>query len=431
MLTNQSLKLISVFTACLIAGLLLGNLIILSMCLLPIVLLLVGMIVEQPKSLSIKTNVLKTPIWVGNIIEVTYEITVNDGFGMITVFQELPKDFALIDGNNFRIFWKGLKKQTFVFSYKIRCAKRGEYILPSVNWKSQHVLNLTQPQIGTLDEERQLKVQLKILNIGRIRGMPGIANTPFPVIDIARIGVPTTDFRDIRNYVPGDPAKSINWKASARKSANGPLRLLVNEYEVEGKKSVWIFLDASVHQEVGTNIHNAFEYCLEAANGVAYYFLNRDYRLGMYIYNDSRVFLYPDAGKKQFFKVSQQLFTVKTSEQTTEFPQAIEKCRSYIMGYNPLCVIITRLDSVSNEFLLQGVNKLRQLRGHHTRKLPIMVISVPGYNLIPKQGNHDERSNLMLKLKTKPLIQQLRHVGISVLDWNPKKDSFGTAFLRQ
>ena len=94
-----------------------------------------------------------------------------------------------------------------------------------------------------------------------------MATSPFPVIDVAKIGVATTDFREIRNYVYGDPVKNINWKATAR-CTSPQAWPLTNEYEVEGKKTVWIFQDASRFLEVGTDIENAFEYCLEAANSV-------------------------------------------------------------------------------------------------------------------------------------------------------------------
>jgi uncharacterized protein (DUF58 family) len=265
----------------------------------------------------------------------------------------------------------------------------------------------------------------------RIRGVAGIAASPFPVIDIAKIGVTTTDFREIRSYIHGDPIKDINWKATARKAAGGQLWPLVNEYEVEGKKSVWLFLDAASYLEVGTDIENVFEYCLEAASGVAYYFTDRGYRVGMYIYNDGNRLFYPDAGKKQFLRISRELIKLNTSEPVDEFPRAIEKCRRYLLGYNPLCIIITRLDSEAGNTIVQGVTKIRQLRGRRRRKLPVMVINIAGYYVIPKLGQYDENTSTMLRLHNRPLVQQLRRLGTSVLEWNPSQENFSTALLRQ
>ncbi|MCL0060547.1 DUF58 domain-containing protein [Dehalococcoidia bacterium] len=431
MLTTHSTKLIALFTGLLLAGLLVGNLIILAMSLIPLSLLLIGLLTEPPRRLSIRASEIKSLIWLGDVVEIAWEVTVSDGFGVVSLFQELPGHFVLADGNNLKVNWKGWRSRTFTFSYKIRCVKRGSYILPPVKWEARHPLGLTQTRQGILGEPVELLVQPKILNLRRIRGVPGIATSPFPVIDIAKIGVATTDFREIRSYVHGDPVKNINWKATARRAAQGQLWPLVNEYEVEGKKAVWLFLDASSSLEVGTDIENAFEYCLEAANGVVYYFIDRGYRVGMYIYNDGNKLFYPDAGKKQFLRISQGLIKLKTTDQFDEFPRAIEKCRRYLLGYNPLCIIITRLDSNYSDTVVPGVTKLRQLRGRRRRKLPVMVVSVAGYHVIPRLDQYDDNTALMLQLKTRPLVQQLRRMGASILEWNPRQENFSTTLLRQ
>jgi uncharacterized protein (DUF58 family) len=245
------------------------------------------------------------------------------------------------------------------------------------------------------------------------------------------MGVATTDFREIRDYVNGDPVKNINWKATARQAAQGKNWPLVNEYEVEGKKSVWIFLDTASYLEVGTNIENAFEYCLEAVNGLVYYYTDRGYRVGMYIYNDGGRLFYPDAGKKQFLRISRELIRLDTSAKFNELPQAIEKCRRYLLGYNPLCVIVTRLDTKYSDDVLRGVTKLKLLRGRRTRKLPVMVVTVPGYNIIPRLNEYDDNSAMLLRMETRPRAQQIRRMGAGLLEWNPRQENFSTALLRQ
>ena len=431
MLTTHSTRFIALFTGFLLAGLLLSNLIMLAMGLVPLCMLLIGLLIEPPRRLSIRASEVKTLIWLGDVVRIEWEITISGGLGIVALFQELPGHFALVEGNNLKVCWKGWGPRTVTFAYKVRCAKRGTYILPPVQWEARHTLGLTETGQGTLGEPVELTVRPKILNLSRIRGVAGIATSPFPVIDVAKIGVTTTDFREIRSYVHGDPVKDINWKATARKAAGGPLWPLVNEYEVEGKKSVWLFLDAASYLEVGTDIENVFEYCLEAASGVAYYFTDRGYRVGMYIYNDGNRLFYPDAGKKQFLRISRELIKLNTTEQSDEFPKAIEKCRRYLLGYNPLCIIITRLDSEAGNTIVQGVTKLRQLRGRRRRKLPVMVINIAGYHVIPKLDQYDENTSTMLRLHNRPLVQQLRRMGTSVLEWNPGQENFSTALLRQ
>ncbi len=429
MLTQRTIKFIVLFCGTLITGLILGNLIVIVMSLLPLCLLTAALILNPPGHLFLEACQPVSRAWVGDKIELNYQITVKSGIGCFSVFQEIPPYFSLIEGNNFKVFWKGLKPQTFIFCYKIGCAKRGLYKVLPLKWEANHPLYLKKPLNGILGEAHDLTVSPKIFNVRRVRGIPGIAASPFPVIDMARLGVATTDFREIRRYAYGDPIKSINWKATARSSNPQPWPL-VNEYEVEGKKAVWLFLDASGILEVGTDIENAFEYCLEAANSALYFFLDRGYRVGMYVFNDNDKLFYPDAGKKQFLKISRELIGLKAEKKYDQFPIAIEKCRSYMLGYNPLCVIVTGLDNRHSESIIRGVKKLRVLRGRQKRKLPVMIINVAGYNVMPARNDYEANNPVIMSLNTRPSILQLRRLGASVLDWNPRKESFGTALLK-
>jgi uncharacterized protein (DUF58 family) len=429
MLTKSSLKLIAIFISCLLIGLILGNHIIAIMSLVPLSLILIGVIFESPKNLTILKQWNSSRVWVGDVLEIKYEVTVNSGLGFISLFQELPTHFALAEGNNFSVFWKGWHVKTFTFSCKICCTKRGSYNLPPVKWESNQVLRLTETLEGDSGKSIEIQVRPKILNVRRVRNLTSIAAVPYPVNDIARIGVATTDFREIRNYVYGDPIKNINWKATARNS-NQQSWPLVNEFEVEGKKAVWLFLDTSRELMIGTNIKNSFEYCLEATNAITFFYIEHGYRIGMYIFNGRDQLFYPDAGKKQFLKISQELLDVKPGEQSGEFPTAIEKCRQYILGYNPLNIIVTKLDSPHADTIITGVKKLRQMLGTRRRKLPVMVINIAGYNLISKREEYDKNACLLMQLKTHPRIHELHQIGASVLDWNPSKESFAIALLK-
>ena len=194
---------------------------------------------------------------------------------------------------------------------------------------------------------------------------------------------------------------------------------------------VWVFLDASSSMQVGNIIQNPFEYALEATNGVIYYYLEQGYRVGMYIYHHTGKLFYPDAGKRQFSKLSRELIDLQVSTSGEDLARAIDKCRRYILGYNPMCIIITRLDGESPESTAEGAKKLARLRGRLRRSLPLMVISIAGYNIIPVSGTYDENAAELRNLEIRPIVSRLRASGASVMEWNPRKHDFGSALLRQ
>ena len=92
--------------------------------------------------------------------------------------------------------------------------------------------------------------------------------------DLAHTGASTDEFKEIRQYQPGDSFKRINWKASARMATLGNLPL-VNELEPETRRAVWIFLDVANHMDVGVPLANPLESTVEAAGTLAQYYLSR------------------------------------------------------------------------------------------------------------------------------------------------------------
>lgn len=431
MLTKEATRIIALFGSVFLVALFMGNLIILYVSLVLLLTLLFGLRLTQPCHIEIKRRETQVVVWAGEVIELSSEVVIKDGIGVVTLAQELPSDFNLVAGNNLRICSKGLNRKSFVFSFKVKCTKRGSYTLSGINWESRHVLGLRKIIHGSEGPEVSIAVRPRMPILKQVRGLPEATYATVPTASSARTGLFTTDFREIRNYVQGDPIRAINWKATARQLSKGELWPLVNEYEVEGKKAAWIFLDSSASMEVGTTVENSFEYALEAATGVARYFLDRSYCLGMYIYNNgSRVF-YPDVGQKQSYRISSELIDLATSEKYDELLEAIEKCKKYLFQYNPLCIIISRLDSQFSESLLDGAKKLTVLRGSLRKGLPIMVISVAGYNIIPKMEEHEDNTAVLMYLKTRPLVNSLRRLGVSVLEWNPTKENFANSLLRQ
>ena len=108
----------------------------------------------------------------------------------------------------------------------------------------------------------------------------------------ARIRGPGTEFYSIRNYVPGDDPKRINWKASARHGA-----LFVNEMEAERVTDVMVVLDTDVsfyEQEEA----ELFERGVTAAASMASLLLKQGNRVGVILQGEERGVLPPGFGKR-------------------------------------------------------------------------------------------------------------------------------------
>jgi uncharacterized protein (DUF58 family) len=195
-----------------------------------------------------------------------------------------------------------------------------------------------------------------------------------------------------------------------------------------------LFLDAHPELEVGTSIENALEYCTRAAYNAAYYFLQRGYSLGMYIYNHQGETFPFDTGKKQFIKIADGLLRLTAPEAGLQvfwdegFSKAVERNRRYLITRSPEIIIFTHVTQSNYKDLMEGLRKILVYK-RKRREPDIVVINVIPYDFIPKVNDWEIFAAKMLDKTSRTLSNQLRNLGLVVLDWNPKKQGIEEALL--
>lgn len=432
-LSKEAGGLLTWFAVVFIFGLLLANPPMLLISLIPMLVYLIGLSIAVPKVEANRIGI-KDFVFIGEDLQVQVKGIIKGGVGIVTIYDRLPECFKLISGTNYKVLWKGVKDKEFSFKYKVRCPKRGTYHFGEAHWETRHFLGLKEVIYGSFDEKKELIVRSKIGYLRRIRTPPNVASMLYPKESVSKLGAISTDFKSIREYTQGDPFKFINWKATARFMARGKNNPLMNEYEREGKRAIWVFLDAHPSLQVGTTIENAFEYCVEAANGVTYYFLDKGFRLGMYIYNMRKNF-YPDTGKKQYLKIARELIklqppTFHSRGVNETLAKAVEKTRTHLVNLAPFVIIITHVTSERIGELLYGIKKILSYYRRLKKASNVMVINVLPYDLIPKSSDLERSATRMLLVTNKALCRHLQRAGVIVLNWNPRTENFGTKLMK-
>jgi uncharacterized protein (DUF58 family) len=112
-----------------------------------------------------------------------------------------------------------------------------------------------------------------------------------------------TELHEIREHRPGDPFKSIAWKASARAGT-----LLVREVEREVQDTLYLVLDVSGTMRGGAPGERKLDHCIELCALLARQALDRGDRVGL-LTVDGRVIAHvPDAdGMRQMLRVYEAL----------------------------------------------------------------------------------------------------------------------------
>ena len=432
LIAKETSLLLTGFTIIFFSGFLLANSILICASFIPLFIYLIGVFIA-PLEVQIKKIGFPSSARIGEIIEVKIAGKITGGPGAVVICDEVPKPFQLVEGSNYKVVSKEFKEKAFSFSYKIRCTKCGTYRL-GVGWETRHILGLTQTQVS-IEKTGQLRVFPILPKIRKMKLPMRTSQRIHPSEGVAKIGPLSTDFKEIRNYFYGDPFKIINWKASARAAGWGKLYPLVNEYEREGKLSIWLFLAADPDLRVGTSFENALEYGIHAAYSVSYYFLNKGYSLGMYIYNHQGETLHFDTGKKQFMKIARNLLRLTPPKIGLQvfwdegFSKAVNRNQKYLVTRSPGIVIITHVTPSNWRDLLNGLKKILVYK-RRKRQPYVLLINILPYAIIPKVNDWEIFAAKMLDVSSRSFSNRLRNLGITVLDWDPKKESMKVTLLK-
>ena len=416
-----------------------GNAPLLALGVFALALATLGLPLQAPSTPVVERTIGKVSYWVDETITVDWTIEVAGGAGPVLVYDELPDEMELVSGNNIRLFWKGPGETELTHRYSFRCPRRGFYWFTSTRWEIRHPLGFSKPVQGKADGELEITVFPRVLATRRLRTARGLAVTPLPMAALARMGIQTTDFREIRQYTPGDPMRNVNWKATARRVSDGVSVPLVNQYEFEGKRAVWLFFDSSEYMGVGTSIRSPLEQAIEAASGLGYYYLNSGYHLGAHFSNRPDQMLPADTGRRQFLRLTQQLLKLEPQGPRYDLLAAIRVCQSQLLSYSPRCIILTRLDTADGSGyatqtaadLLAAVRRLLGFSLSRRSRISVWVVGLTGYSYAASARTTPGVASTIRALETRPLLRELRRTGASILDWDPLRESFAQVLLRQ
>ncbi len=152
----------------------------------------------------------------------------------IEVIDELPFQFQLRN-----IFFKLMipSGKSKTIDYDVRPTKRGEYSFGAVNIYVKSPIGLIQKRYK-FSQDVVVPVYPSFMQMRKYE-LLAISNrlTEFGIKKIRKIGN-NNEFDQIKEYVYGDDYRTINWKATARKS-----KLMINQYQDEKSQQVYAIID--------------------------------------------------------------------------------------------------------------------------------------------------------------------------------------------
>ena len=216
----------------------------------------------------------------------------------------------------------------------------------------------------------------------------------------ARVPGDGTEFTGVREYVPGDRQRAINWPASTRLG-----RLQVNTFAAERSQDVVLLVDAT--SDVGEPGRSALDLGLRGASGAARAYLAARDRVGVITYQwGGAHWLAPSLGRRQFYRIVDALLQSDTGFARgavfSRLPRAALPPGALVVAFSPL------LDG-------RFVETLRDMR---ERGFSLIVVDVLNAEPPRRRAFADNAARRIWTLEQDAIRFSLRELGVPVVAWD-------------
>ncbi|MBI3219617.1 MAG: DUF58 domain-containing protein [Bacteroidetes bacterium] len=279
------------------------------------------------------------------LLQSNYKLTIH-----LSIIDEIPIQFQKRD---FAIHLTLAPNKKSEINYTLRPVKRGEYhfgnsyvfVNSSLKLLTRRVEvsgNKTVPVYPSFIQMRKfelLAISNQLVNTGIKR--------------VRKIGH-NLEFELIKKYVPGDDARTVNWKAFARRG-----ELMVNHYQDERSQQVYSLIDKGRLMQMPFEGMSLLDYAINASLVISNIAIKKSDKAGLITFQD-KVGTVLQAGRvnNQIAQILQALYNQKTAYREPDFSTLFSSVRKNI-SQRSLLLLFTNFET------LQGLN--RQLR--YLRKL--------------------------------------------------------------
>ncbi len=271
-------------------------------------------------------------------------------------------------------FWQG--------TYHVCPLRRGDYVFGNLNLRWEGPFGLIRRQ-GQIAAAGPVKVYPNLLDIRRYDLLLRQNRLQEMGLRHARLFGEGTEFERLREYLPDDDFRRIDWKATARRR-----RPITTEYQTERSQNIILAIETGRMMQTPVAQIAKLDYIINAALLLGYVATGKGDKIGMMTFADQvGAFLRPRQGRGQFFRMLEVLYSVEAQPVEPDYGRAL----TYLalqQRKRSLIVILTDLSAGhSNESLVRHAAALGR------RSLPLVVtISDPDVHAAANQRPHDSLS---------------------------------------
>lgn len=275
------------------------------------------------------------------------------------VIDEIPFQFQRRDV----LFLARLKpRETQTIRYELRPTRRGEYHFGAVNVFVRSPLGLLKRRYQ-FEQGKAVAVYPSFLQMRQYE-LLAISNrlTEIGVKRIRRIGH-SLEFEQVRPYTTGDDVRTINWKATSRRTQAQGTALMINAYQDERAQSVYCLIDKGRVMQSPFDGLTLLDYAINASLVLSNIALMKQDRAGILTFSDQIGQLLPaDRRSGHMMKILELLYRQRTRFLETSYEALYASIRAHIRQRS-LLLLFTNFETVHS--MHRQLPYLRRLSKDH------------------------------------------------------------------
>ena len=222
------------------------------------------------------------------------------------------------------------------------------------------------------------------------------------------------EFFGVREYVPGDRQRSINWPASTRRG-----RLQVNTFAAERSQDVVLLVDAT--SDVGVPGTSALDLALRGAAAAARAYADARDRVGVITYQwGGASWLVPGLGRRQVYRIIDSMLASDAGwargASFRRLPRAALPPGALVVVFSPLL----------DQRFVEALRDMRE-RGFSMLVVDVLNAEPPARHRMPSRGglggsspraSTDRMARRIWRMEQEAIRFSLRELGVPVVHWD-------------
>jgi len=272
----------------------------------------------------------------------------------LKIIDEIPFQFQV---RNFELETELQSGANTVLEYFLKPQIRGEYHFGNLNVFIQQSLGLITRRIR-FDLQKTVPVYPSYIQMRKYE-LLAISNrlTEVGIKKVRRLSH-ALEFEQIRDYVKGDDFRTINWKATARRS-----QLMVNQYLDEKSQKVYCLIDMGRSMKMPFEGMSLLDYAINSSLVLSNIAMHKKDKAGLISFsNKIHTHLPAERSSLQMKRILESLYNQQTDFSETDFEQVYSIIKRKI-NQRSLLVLFTNFEWHIS--LMRQMKFLRQLNRSH------------------------------------------------------------------